>query len=348
MSAVDAAATVRMPLDDALRYWEPRRIIYNLLLIAVVLRAFARTWPESQREITFANMLALLVLAVLANLCYATAYLVDLPMQYSSYAPLWRRVRPVLWIAGTVFAWLLATYWMGDEALTKENTMFTDYNFIPPLAVLGLLGAIFGSVFAAAAIAIAAALHKRQFVRGIGLAWLAGAGVYTVLLLACSLSSHERVLGRGQEKYFCEVDCHTAYSVAAVRTVTAIGGQRANGAFYVLALRTRFDENTISPARGRELPLIPNSRRLELVVPDGRRFGPAAVDPATLEALMGARSKPLREALRPGESYETLVAFDVPADAAHPRLLLSSGDWETRLLIGQENSFLHRKTYMEL
>jgi hypothetical protein len=47
--------------------------------------------------------------------CYSSAYLVDLTLQASSVAPAWRRWRWLLWLAGTLFALLVATYWIGDE-----------------------------------------------------------------------------------------------------------------------------------------------------------------------------------------------------------------------------------------
>jgi hypothetical protein len=40
---------------------------------------------------------------------------VDLTLQASSFAPAWRRWRWLLWLAGTLFALLVATYWIGDE-----------------------------------------------------------------------------------------------------------------------------------------------------------------------------------------------------------------------------------------
>jgi hypothetical protein len=40
---------------------------------------------------------------------------VDFAFQSSSYGPAWRRRRGLLWIAGTLFALLFATYWIGDE-----------------------------------------------------------------------------------------------------------------------------------------------------------------------------------------------------------------------------------------
>ncbi len=225
--------------------------------------------------------------------------------------------------------------------------MHTDFNFIPPAAFAALLGAIFGTVFAGAVVLICTVIGKRQIARAMALIWGTGATVYALLLLGCAVWSQQKVLAKGQEKYFCEVDCHTAYSVAAVKTAAELGGRKANGVFYVVALRTRFDEETISPHRGNGW-LTPNPRSVAVETDDGRRFGPADAAPEILEGLMGAKNTPINQALRPSESYVTLVAFELPADAHGPRLLLTSAGWETHWLVGQENSFFHRKTYLQM
>ena len=61
---------LRVLLDEALRYWEPRRLAYNLLLTAVVLAWLVLTWPHFRAALTPQALLLLIVLAVLANVCY--------------------------------------------------------------------------------------------------------------------------------------------------------------------------------------------------------------------------------------------------------------------------------------
>jgi hypothetical protein len=56
-----------------------------------------------------------LELAALANLGYCAAYLVDIPVQQSSFGITWRRRRWVLWSLGTLFALLIEYYWIADE-----------------------------------------------------------------------------------------------------------------------------------------------------------------------------------------------------------------------------------------
>ncbi len=102
-------------MADAIRYWEPRRIVYNLVLTAVVIGWVELTWPHFRSAMNFSALLKMIVLALLANLCYCAAYLVDIPVRLSAPTGRWRSWRPGLWWAGTLFATLLANYWIADE-----------------------------------------------------------------------------------------------------------------------------------------------------------------------------------------------------------------------------------------
>jgi sensor histidine kinase regulating citrate/malate metabolism len=55
---------------NALRYWEPRRLIYNAVLGVVVVGQFLLAWPLSREKMSLDLMLGLFVLAVLANIAY--------------------------------------------------------------------------------------------------------------------------------------------------------------------------------------------------------------------------------------------------------------------------------------
>lgn len=100
---------------DAIRYWEVRRIGYNLVLTAVALAWLGLTWPHFRPAFTWQSGLLLLVLAALANACYCAAYPVDIALQHSSFRFVWQRRRWVLWCAGTLFAACLTCYWIADE-----------------------------------------------------------------------------------------------------------------------------------------------------------------------------------------------------------------------------------------
>ena len=106
---------LRRLLADAIRFWEPRRLVYNLVLATVVVVWLVASWPHFRPVFTLHSLLLLSILALLANACYCAAYLLDIPMQSLSVGAALRRQRWGLWVIGTLFAVLLANYWIVDE-----------------------------------------------------------------------------------------------------------------------------------------------------------------------------------------------------------------------------------------
>jgi len=102
-------------LADAIRFWEPRRLVYNLILALVVVVWIVASWPHFRPMFTLHSLLLLGVLALLANACYCAAYFVDIPMQGLSVGTALRRQRWGLWVIGTLFAILFENYWIADE-----------------------------------------------------------------------------------------------------------------------------------------------------------------------------------------------------------------------------------------
>ena len=150
-----------------------------------------------------------------------------------------------------------------------------------PIVVLLFLGTVLAVMLAAAA-AVYGTVRNQPAVRR----WTAmGLGVillgYATLLFGASLTSQERVLAPGAKKYFCEIDCHLAYSVEGVSKRKSLGAPphetRAEGTFYLVSVKTWFDEST---------------------------FGPSPAAQRAIET-MGWESTPLSRPLIPGGSYVT-------------------------------------------
>jgi hypothetical protein len=89
---------------SALRYWEPRRLIYNGALAVVVIAHFVIALPASREKLSFDLLLGVFILAVLANVAYCAVYAVDLFVQFSGLDAAWRRGRAVVLAVGTAFA----------------------------------------------------------------------------------------------------------------------------------------------------------------------------------------------------------------------------------------------------
>lgn len=224
--------------------------------------------------------------------------------------------------------------------------MYTNGNLEAHVAALLLLGSV-ALVLGLAAAGMLLFFTRRQWVRYPMLGMAVVLLSYGMLLAGFAVFSHERTLDRGQEKHFCELDCHMAYSVQNVEHAKSIGNVSAQGDFAIITLRSRFDEATIAPWRGREMPLIPNRLRAAIVDSQGRKYAISGTGQGAWDAAHGHEHS-LTDCLRPGESYETTLVFDVPVGVSSPRLLLSGTDTPSVVLIGDEDNLGHGKTYLAL
>src|SRR5207247_5712679 len=59
--------TFRESVSDAIRFWEPRRLVYNAVLSVIVLFYFFRAYPASKAVLTLDAILGMFLLVVLAN-----------------------------------------------------------------------------------------------------------------------------------------------------------------------------------------------------------------------------------------------------------------------------------------
>lgn len=205
---------------------------------------------------------------------------------------------------------------------------FTNTNMAAPFSALGFLGGAAGLLVAIVVVAGAVVSGHKTMAKATALVAVVEVVLYGGMLVAYSRQSNDRGLAPGQEKFFCEIDCHIGYTIATVER---------EGSSLRVSLRTRFDEHSIAPWRGNG-PLTPSPRIVEVVDADGHRY----------EAQQRTGPK-LTTPLRPGESYTSDFTFHLPPDARDPRLLvLSAGTFPDRVLIGNENSFLHGKVYFRL
>lgn len=104
------AETFRQSATDAVKYWERRRIVYNLGLAIVVLLCFWAEYPGSRNALKIDLLLAVFVLAVIANVAYCAAYFVDLFAQATGYRELWQKYRWIVLALGTVFAGVITRF----------------------------------------------------------------------------------------------------------------------------------------------------------------------------------------------------------------------------------------------
>ncbi len=206
-----------------------------------------------------------------------------------------------------------------------------------PLVALAFLGTVFFVATALLAALATLALGKRRLAGRLSLASLGGGALYLGVLVAVSLASRDQVLRKGDWKYFCEMDCHLAYSIQEVSTRPLENATR-----YFVSIQTWFDPNTIAPSRGNGR-LTPNPREVFVLDGSGKRYGTSPSGMTALEQERGSPSTPLSRELRPGESSTTTLVFDLPEQVRRPRLFLEDAPGVETLLIDHENSLFHRK-----
>jgi hypothetical protein len=223
--------------------------------------------------------------------------------------------------------------------------MYTNGNFESHLAALCFLGTL-GLTALLAVATVVLFLSRRAWARYTLLAIFVLLAGYGLLLGFFSWASYDRTAARGDEKFYCGMDCHIAYSVQNVQRMTSIGDLSAHGEFYVVTVRSHFDERTIAPWRGNS-PLNPDPPSLTLVDAGGHSY---PVSPAGQQAWDAThpQSHSLGDPLRPGESYETTWVFAVPADVQSVRMFAGWHGFPSYLLIGDEDSLRHGKTYFAL
>jgi len=206
-----------------------------------------------------------------------------------------------------------------------------------------LLGTVIGVAGLAVAAILSFLMGTRWRAAALGAAGLGWTGLYGAAVLVVSLASRETVLAVGTTKPFCGfyLDCHLGVSLQQDVMTPAIGDRRAGGNYHVLTLE--FSNSA------RRVSLTPYALRLHVVDANGTRY---ERDRAAEAALAGFEPPALEQTIAAGGSYRVPVVFDLPRDIESPHLAAGEGLGIDRviegLLIGDEDSFLHRKTLLAL
>jgi hypothetical protein len=101
---------LRESVTGALRYWEPRRIIYNGVLALIVLAHLVIYHPAMGAFLSVDTALLLFLLVVLANVAYCAAYPVDIFVSASGYRDEWQKRRWIIFVIGLIFAGILTRF----------------------------------------------------------------------------------------------------------------------------------------------------------------------------------------------------------------------------------------------
>ena len=221
---------------------------------------------------------------------------------------------------------------------------------LAPVVVLAFLGTAF-VVSVSLFVVLVGMLRKSRLLAFAGVAAVAVTTfAYVSVLLGLSLLSRDVELPQGAWKYFCEIDCHIANSVVRVQVLPPLQEElqpeSAKPRIVVVQLKTWFDPTTVGAHRGNG-PLLPGERKVRLIDSKGQRYAEPPMAQIIL-AHQGLPSTPLRTPLRPGESYDSYVVFEIPPEAHDLRLLLTSAEDLDSAIWGHEISPFHRKAYFAI
>jgi hypothetical protein len=161
--------------------------------------------------------------------------------------------------------------------------------------------------------------------------------------------SHARVLAPGNVKRFCGfyLDCHMGAAVVDVRRTPSLGAPPnevcAAGEFYIVTLTVTGD--------ARRATLSLDNPQAVVVDALGRVYQRSALGERALATAAGP-AIPLDHPVAGDSHFMAPLVFDLPPDVRGPKLLLTDGSPIARLieqfLIGDEDSFLHKRTYYAL
>ncbi len=104
-------------ISDTIKYWEVKRIVYNLILFSItaLLLYININFDNFQFlelvELLTTPFITLFKLAIVANILYCSAYVVDVFIQLSDYRNSWLKYRWTLFISGTTLASVLAAFY---------------------------------------------------------------------------------------------------------------------------------------------------------------------------------------------------------------------------------------------
>jgi hypothetical protein len=201
--------------------------------------------------------------------------------------------------------------------------------------ILACLGVLVGMV------SIVTAIIWRKWKSVLKISLLLGLGLicYFAIMLIVSLTSPQNTLALNQEHCFDEI-CFSVVGVDKVKTITGSSSPAtAQGTFYLVQLQLRNAALRVAQK--------PDSPAFKIVDTQGHTYNYSKIELASstnVQTQTDTTDLFTTTKLNPGEKSVRTLVFDLPNTVTGPCLVISEGGWPTSLIIGDENSFFHKKT----
>lgn len=150
-----------------------------------------------------------------------------------------------------------------------------------------------------------------------------------------SLASPQRVLALHQDRCFDD----WCLAVERVAHTQVIRGVQARGRFYLVTV--------LVSSRARGISQRARDAQVYLVDAQGGRYNLAPAAQCALDRS-GAGGQPLDTELAPSGTFMRTSAFDIPLHALRVGLVVTHGLFPDVLVIGGQQSFLHKPTIILL
>jgi hypothetical protein len=201
------------------------------------------------------------------------------------------------------------------------------------------VGNLLAAVCLAATLIFGAVLASRTMrgrqVRGPVIAILVCFCIYATVLVGVSLLSRTRKLALGTDKCF---DDWCATVINARSTPDADGSTTTKRVAVTLRVTNRAQRAAFRPSQP----------RISLVLAAGVEVTPSVDGQREFEKQAGPQDD-LAKRLVAGESFESTLVFEVPAATREASVVLLEGPVIiTRFLVGDENSFWHKKMVYQI
>jgi hypothetical protein len=204
---------------------------------------------------------------------------------------------------------------------------------------LVFLLAVVGCVLALVALGFFLLRRHWRSARRVALALGGFLALYAGVLLSVSLLSPQHTLAMHHERCFDD----WCLSVERVVEQPTVGASpmivAARGEFTLVTVRVSSRAKAITQ---RALDV-----QVSLLDESHRRYDPSPSGQQALDAI-GGGGQPLSSEVAPGGSFNRTVVFDLPTGSSHLALVVTHGLFPDLLVIGSEQSFLHKPTIIEL
>lgn len=200
---------------------------------------------------------------------------------------------------------------------------------------LVLLFSVFVVLLGLAGILLAVVTRRWGMLRRFSWGLIIYLGVYALVLAGVSLLSPQRVLAMHEVRCFDD----WCLSVEGVEKQAVIGAAQAQGDFYLVTLQVS--------NRARGIRQRANEVSVYLIDEQGVRYDPSPEGEQAL-AEAGLAGRPLTTMMDVGGGFEHTAVFDIPRDVTQLDLLTDHGAFPGLIIIGSDQSWLHKPTIVHL